>query len=113
MNPLADVWFGAKVESHEIAGRRGLLQVYQSRAAVGDEFKDPEGYWTRFYLNPLALGVAVTIQKERRLAAPASWQDLLRPDLKDQIQMPPPGRIWDDTAHYCHACFCFGGGTRV
>ena len=89
MNPLADVWFGAKVESHEIARRRGLLQVYQSRAAVGDELKDPEGYWTPIYLDPLAFGIDVPMQQERRLAAPASWQDLLRPELKDQIRMPP------------------------
>ena len=89
MNPWADVWFGAKVESHEIAKRRGLLQVYQADAAVGDEFEDPEGYWTPFYLDPLAFGLDVPIQQERRLPALASWQDLLRPELKDQIRMPP------------------------
>ena len=89
MNPWADVWFGAKVESHEIAKRRGLLQVYQADAAVGDEFEDPERYWTPFYLDPLAFGLDVPIQQERGLPALASWQDLLRPELNDQIRMPP------------------------
>ena len=89
MNPLADVWFGARIESHEIARRRGLLQVYQPRAAVGDELKDPEGYWTPIYLDPLAFGIDVPMQQELRVAAPESWQDLLRPELKDQIRVPP------------------------
>jgi len=87
---VADVWFGANVESHELARRRGLLQVYQPRAVLGTEFKDPDGYWTAVYLDPLAFGVDVQMQRELHLSAPASWQDLLDPDLKNQIVLPSP-----------------------
>ena len=87
MNPLADVWFGARLMP-KLPGA-GLLQVYQSRAAVGDEVKDPEGYWTPIYLDPLAFGMDAPMQQVCRLAAPASWQDLLRPELEDRLRMPP------------------------
>jgi iron(III) transport system substrate-binding protein len=87
---VPDVWFGANVESHELARRRGLLQVYQSRALLPKEFKDPEGYWTAIYLDPLVFGVDVSTHEKLRISAPESWEDLLGPDLINQITLPSP-----------------------
>jgi iron(III) transport system substrate-binding protein len=87
---VVDIWLGGNVESHELARRRGLLQVYQSRAVIDTEFKDPAGYWTAIYLDPLVLGVDVSMQQELRVPAPASWQDLIGPGLKNQITLPSP-----------------------
>jgi iron(III) transport system substrate-binding protein len=91
-NPQADVWFGAPSENHILAKERGLTEPYVSAnaAALGDEFKDKEGYWHAIYTNPLALGVRTDILKERNAPVPASWEDLKNPAYKGLIQMPSP-----------------------
>ncbi len=90
--PQADVWFGAPYENHIIAKDRGLTQPYVSPNAknLAPNFKDKDGYWTCFYMNPL--GVAVNMDQLKKLGAPVptSWEDLLNPAYKGQIQAPTP-----------------------
>ncbi len=91
-NPQADVWFGAPNENHIIARDRGLTQPYVSPSAadLAENFKDSEGYWHAFYMNPLGFGVLPEVLKERGAAAPASWADLTNEAYKGLIQMPSP-----------------------
>ena len=91
-NPLADVWFGAPSENHIIAKDRGLTQPYISKTAedLAGGFKDPEGYWTAFYMNPLGFGVLADELKKDGKPVPASWKDLLDPAYRGMIQMPSP-----------------------
>jgi iron(III) transport system substrate-binding protein len=91
-NPRADVWFGAPSENHVAAKDKGLTQPYVSPAArdLPARFRDKDGYWTSFYMNPLGLGVNTKVLQERGIPLPASWEDLLRPELRNQIQMPSP-----------------------
>jgi iron(III) transport system substrate-binding protein len=91
-NPRADVWFGAPSENHVAAKEKGLTQPYVSPSAraLAPRFRDPDGFWTSFYMNPLGLGVNTKLLKERGIAMPGSWEDLLRPELRNQIQMPSP-----------------------
>jgi len=57
--PQADVWFGAPNENHIIAKNKGLTQPHVSKnaSAIDANFRDPQGYWTAFYMNPLGVGV--------------------------------------------------------
>lgn len=91
-NPRADLWFGAPSENHVAAREKGLTQPYLSPNArdLAPRFRDPEGYWVSFYMNPLGLGVNTTVLKDRGAPVPASWEDLLRPELRNQIQVPSP-----------------------
>jgi iron(III) transport system substrate-binding protein len=91
-NPRADVWFGAPSENHVAAREKGLTQPYQSPQAreLAPRFRDPEGYWVSFYMNPLGLGVNTKALQDRGAPVPASWEDLLRPELRGQVQMPSP-----------------------
>jgi iron(III) transport system substrate-binding protein len=91
-NPRADVWFGAPSENHVAAREKGLTQPYVSPQArdLAPRFKDKDGYWTSFYMNPLGLGVNTKVLKDRGAPMPASWEDLLRPEFRNQIQMPSP-----------------------
>lgn len=91
-NPQADVWFGAPSENHIDAKTRGLTQAYKSPAAAGlnARFKDPDGFWTSFYMNPLGFGLNTRVLDTRGIKRPASWQDLLTPQLRGLIQMPSP-----------------------
>ena len=91
-NPQADVWFGAPSENHVDAKIRGLTQPYKSpnASALDARFRDPEGYWTSFYMNPLGAGLNTKVLESRGIKRPVSWQDLLNPLLRGLIQMPSP-----------------------
>lgn len=90
--PQADVWFGAPSENHILAKERGLTEPYasQNASALGDEFKDKDGYWHAIYTNPLGVGVRTDILQGRNAPVPASWEDLKNPAYKGLIQMPSP-----------------------
>jgi iron(III) transport system substrate-binding protein len=91
-NPQADVWFGAPSENHIDAKARGLTQPYRSpsAAALDARFRDADGFWTSFYMNPLGVAVNTRVLQARSLPRPASWNDLLSPSLRGLIQMPSP-----------------------
>jgi iron(III) transport system substrate-binding protein len=91
-NPQADVWFGAPSENHIDAKVRGLTQAYKSpnAAALDARFRDPDGFWTSFYMNPLGIGLNTKVLEGRGIKRPGSWQDLLNPQLRGLIQMPSP-----------------------
>lgn len=91
-NPQADVWFGAPSENHLDAKIRGLTQPYKSpyAAHLDPRFRDPDGFWTSFYMNPLGFGLNTKVLESRGIKRPASWQDLLNPQLRGLIQMPSP-----------------------
>ncbi len=91
-NPQADLWFGAPSENHVVLKEKGLSQPYVSPNAkdLAAKFKDPDGYWTSFYMNPLGFASNVNVLKQKGVEAPASWADLLKPELKAQVQAPSP-----------------------
>ncbi|HEY9054818.1 MAG TPA: ABC transporter substrate-binding protein [Rectinemataceae bacterium] len=91
-NPQADVWFGAPSENHIIAKNEKLTQPYKGPGfdKLGKEFKDPEGYWRSFYMNPMAFAVNKEVLARIGAPKPTSWADLLNPAFKGQIQMPSP-----------------------
>ncbi len=91
-NPQADVWYGAPSENHVVLKEKGLSQPYVSPNAkeLAAKYKDAEGYWTSFYMNPLGFASNVNTLKQKGVEPPASWADLLKPELKAQVQAPSP-----------------------
>lgn len=91
-NPQADVWYGAPSENHVALKEKGLSQPYVSPLAkdLAAKFKDPEGFWTSFYMNPLGFASNLTTLKQKGAAPPSSWADLLKPEFKGQVQVPSP-----------------------
>lgn len=91
-NPQADVWLGAPSENHVVLKEEGLTIPYISEAMekLAPSFKDPDGYWRSFYMNPMAFAVNTEALKKAGITKPTSWQDLLKPEYKDLIQMPTP-----------------------
>ena len=91
-NPQADVWFGAPNENHIIAKNKGLTQpcVSGNAAGIDANFRDPQGFWYAFYMNPLGMGVLSDELGKRGIKVPASWTDLASPAYKGLIQMPSP-----------------------
>jgi iron(III) transport system substrate-binding protein len=54
------------------------------------KFKDPEGSWTSFYMNPLGFASNLNTLKQKGAEPPTSWADLLKPEFKAQVQVPSP-----------------------
>jgi iron(III) transport system substrate-binding protein len=90
--PLADLWFGAGIDSFLKARDLGLLEVYRSpeAEAVPDGYKDPEGYWTGVSLQLSGLLVNTDLLAERNLARPKLWADLVSPEYKEQLLIADP-----------------------
>jgi iron(III) transport system substrate-binding protein len=91
-NPQADVWMGAPSENHIVAKADGLTVPYKGGdfASLKAGFKDPDGYWRSFYMNPMAFAVNTEVLRRIGAPKPTSWEDLLNPAYKGQIQMPTP-----------------------
>lgn len=92
-NPQASMWFGGVGLDHMTAKNMGLTEAYVSPNAsnIPAQFRDPENYWTGIYVGALSF-----ISNQNRLAelgieAPTSWHDLLKPELKGEIQIANPG----------------------
>lgn len=90
--PLADLWFGAGIDSFVKARDLGLLEVYRSpeAEAVPDGYKDPEGYWTGVSLQLSGLLVNTDLLAERNLTRPKLWADLVSPEYKEQLLIADP-----------------------
>ncbi|AMW33623.2 MAG: ABC transporter substrate-binding protein [Fervidobacterium pennivorans] len=91
-NPQADVWFGAPMENHIIAKERGLTQPFKITVPkeISTRFYDKEGYYYPIYMNPLGIGVNMTMLEKLKLPLPQSWNDLLKSVYKKTIQYPNP-----------------------
>src|SRR5438093_8434595 len=92
--PKADVFIGGSSEFHDPLGKEGLLESYRSPNSepIDKEFKDPEGRWTGWYLGIFGM----VLNKDRwakelaSKAKPATWDDLLAPELKGKVAFPDP-----------------------
>ncbi|KYK96492.1 ABC transporter substrate-binding protein [Aggregatibacter actinomycetemcomitans] len=95
-NPQADFWYGGTIEPHFQAGELGLLETYRSpkQAEILPQFKTlmaEKGEFTSVaYM--LVLGFGVNTQKLAQLGLPTpqTWEDLLKPEYKGEIQLPDP-----------------------
>jgi len=87
-NPRADVIWGAPGDGFAAAKEAGILEPYRpptwDRLAV--ELKDREGYYTAVAKNTLVFMSNAKLLGEKGLKPPASWNDLLHPAYKGQIQ---------------------------
>lgn len=92
--PMGDVVLGGASNLHESMKEEGTLRRYVSPVAaeIPAEYRDPDGYWTGFYLT--ALGIGVNRDRFNRLypgkELPQTWDDLIDPDLKGELVVTDP-----------------------
>ncbi|URN94994.1 MAG: ABC transporter substrate-binding protein [Candidatus Pristimantibacillus lignocellulolyticus] len=93
-NPQADFLMGGPADSHEVLKQANVLESYISSNAsdIADNHKDKDGFWTGFYLNPIAIGINEERWKEKYGddPYPQSFEDLLDPKYKGEIGMSDP-----------------------
>ena len=88
-NPRVDVLFGGPVETHIAGIKEGIFEPYKppTFGVLAPRFKDPEGYWIGIADDPLVFMSNNKFLKEKNLAPPTSWSDLLNSAYKGMIQM--------------------------
>jgi iron(III) transport system substrate-binding protein len=88
-NPRVDVLFGGPVETHAAGIKEGIFEPYKppAFAALPARFRHPDGQWVAIADDPLVFMANNKFLKDKGLQPPASWEDLLHPAYKDQLQM--------------------------
>ncbi len=91
-NPQASIWYGGVGLGHIEAKNKGLTMPYDSpTAAMPEQFRDKDRYWSGIYAGPLCFESNTMSLKKYGLEAPASWEDLTDPGYEGHIQMANPG----------------------
>ena len=87
-NPRADVIWGAPGDGFAAAKEAGIIEPYKAPTwdRIPAELKDREAYFTAVSKNTLVFMSNAKLLKEKGLKAPTSWNDLLDPAFKGQIQ---------------------------
>ncbi|MCW3475333.1 ABC transporter substrate-binding protein [Limobrevibacterium gyesilva] len=102
-NPRGDIWWGGTGDPHLQAAEENLTQDYKSpqlgqlrdwaqRQAERAKFRT-----VGIYLGALGFGYNKEDLARRKLAAPACWADLIKPEFKGEVQMADPnssGTAW-------------------
>jgi iron(III) transport system substrate-binding protein len=95
-NPRGDVWFGGTGDPHLAAAEQNLTVAYKSPNL--DRLHD----WARkqaeqsgfktvgIYAGALGFGYNPELLQKKKLAPPACWKDLVKPDYRDEIQVANP-----------------------
>ena len=88
-NPKVDVLFGGPVETHAAGIAEGVFEPYKppSFAQLPARFKQADGQWVAIADDPLVFMTNNKFLKDNKLQPPESWNDLLAPAYKNQLQM--------------------------
>ena len=87
-NPRADVIWGAPGDGFAAAKEAGIIEPYRPPTwdKIAPELKDREAYFMAVSKNTLVFMSNTKLLKEKGIKAPTSWNDLLDPAFKGQIQ---------------------------
>jgi iron(III) transport system substrate-binding protein len=91
-NPQVSIWFGGPSQDHIAAKKAGLLIPYKPTLdwPLADTARDPDWHWTGYYFGAIGFAANTTILKKLNADPPGSWEDLLRPQFKNQIAIAFP-----------------------
>jgi iron(III) transport system substrate-binding protein len=95
-NPKLDVWFGGTGDPHLQAAEQGLLDEYRSPMLAqlhpwAQRQAEQSKYRTvGLYLGVLGIGYNTELLAKKKLAPPACWRDLVKPEYRGEVQMANP-----------------------
>ena len=95
-NPKTDIWFGGTGDPHLQAAEQGLSFEYKSPALSqlhgwAQQQAQQSAYKTvGIYSGPLGFGYNSELLTKKKLPIPKTWNDLLNPALKGEIQVANP-----------------------
>ena len=95
-NPKLDLWFGGTGDPHLQAAEQGLTEEYKSPLLAqlqpwAQRQAEQSKYRTvGLYLGVLGIGYNTELLAKRKLASPACWRDLIKPEFAGEVQMANP-----------------------
>ena len=95
-NPKLDLWFGGTGDPHLQAAELGLTEEYKSPLVAqlqpwAQRQAEQSKYRTvGIYLGVLGFGYNTDLLAKRKIAAPACWKDLVKPEYANEVQMANP-----------------------
>jgi len=95
-NPKGDVWWGGTGDPHLQAAEEGLSEMYRSPNLEklhpwAQQQAKQSGYRTvGIYAGALGFAYNTEILAKKKVAPPACWADLLKPEFRDEIQIANP-----------------------
>jgi iron(III) transport system substrate-binding protein len=95
-NPRTDIWFGGSAETHITAGERNLLQPYTSSnmAQLHDWAVRAHRQSGERCVGVSSGAIGITwnreIMQRKNLPLPRTWEDLLSPAYRGEVQLPNP-----------------------
>jgi len=95
-NPKLDLWFGGTGDPHLQAAEQGLTDEYRSpRLAERHPWAQRQAEQSKFrtvglYLGILGIGYNTEFFAKKKLAPPACWRDLVKPEYKGEVQLANP-----------------------
>lgn len=95
-NPKTDVWFGGTGDPHMLAAEQNLTLEYKSPQlsqlhSWAQRQAEQAGYKTvGVYLGPLGFGYNSELLAKKKIPVPKTWNDLLKPEYKGEIQVADP-----------------------
>jgi len=95
-NPRTDVWFGGSAETHITAAQRNLLQPYTSPNMAGlhdwavAAHRASQGNCVGVSSGAIGIAWNRELMARKNLPLPRSWEDLLNPAFRGEVQLPNP-----------------------
>jgi len=102
-NPQADIWWGGTGDPHLQAAEEGLTEEYKSpvlpdlRDWAQNQAERAKYRTVGIYLGALGYGYNEEDLKQRNIAAPECWADLVKPEFEGEVEMADPnasGTAW-------------------
>jgi iron(III) transport system substrate-binding protein len=95
-NPRADIWWGGTGDPHMQAAEEGLTQEYKS-PKMGElqdwavrQWEQSKNRTVGIYSGALGFGYNTDLVKSNNVPEPKCWADLLKAELKDEVQVADP-----------------------
>ena len=102
-NPRGDIWWGGTGDPHLQAAEEGLSEEYKSpQLPKLREWAQLQAERSKYrtvgiYMGALGYGYNTEELARKKMAAPACWADLIKPEYKGEVQMADPnssGTAW-------------------
>ena len=109
-NPRVGMVFGGPADTFAAAIDEGVLEPYMPAGvdAIPKGYRHPEGYYTGIALNPIVFLSNRSFLAENKLQPPASWNDLLHPAYRQQLQMADARTSGTGVNRLISTIFAFG-----
>lgn len=95
-NPRGDIWWGGTGDPHLQAAEEGLTEAYESPMLAElqpwavEQHKTAGGKTVGIYMGALGFGYNDDLLKQKGVAAPQCWADLVKPEYKGEVQIANP-----------------------